>query len=32
VLSQMALVKNSRLSVCPVTRKEWDKTLKAAGA
>ena len=32
VLSQMALVKNSRLSVCPVSKKEWDKAVKAGGA
>ncbi|MCH2583212.1 MAG: EVE domain-containing protein, partial [Planctomycetes bacterium] len=32
LLSQMALVKNSRLSVCPVSKKEWDKAVKAGGA
>jgi predicted RNA-binding protein with PUA-like domain len=32
LLSQMALVKNSRLSVSPVSKKEWDKAVKAGGA
>lgn len=30
-LAEMALVKNSRLSVQPVTEEEWDEVLKMAG-
>lgn len=32
VLSGMALVKQSRLSVCPVTREEYESLLALAGA
>lgn len=31
-LQGMALVRQSRLSVCPVSEKEWDAILKLSGA
>ncbi len=31
-LREMALVKNSRLSVCPVTAREWKRILKCSKA
>lgn len=30
-LSDMALVRQSRLSVCPITKKEWDIVCKMGG-
>jgi predicted RNA-binding protein with PUA-like domain len=30
-LKNMALLRQSRLSVCPVTKEEWDAILKAGG-
>lgn len=32
VLKTMALVRQSRLSVCPVTEAEWERALELAGA